>query len=71
MRIFLWEIREEQGYSLRNLEKYTGISHMHIFEIERGMVSPTLEEIEKLSGVMRISPYRLFDFRPAIQVKSN
>ncbi|GAA6315937.1 helix-turn-helix domain-containing protein [Anaerostipes hominis (ex Lee et al. 2021)] len=66
MRIFLWEIREEQGYSLRNLEKYTGISHMHIYDIERGLVSPTLEEIEKLAGVMRISPYRLFDFRPAI-----
>lgn len=40
MRIFLWEIREEQGYSLRNLEKYTGISHMHIYDIERGLVSP-------------------------------
>ena len=38
MRIFLWEIREEQGYSLRNLEKYTGISHMHIYDIERGLV---------------------------------
>ena len=71
MRIFLWEIREEQGYSLRNLEKYTGISHMHIYDIERGLVSPTLEEIEKLGGVMRISPYLLFDFRPAIQVNSN
>ena len=50
MRIFLWEIREEQGYSLRNLEKYTGISHMHIYDIERGLVSPTLGGNRKAGG---------------------
>lgn len=49
-KINLWEIRNEKGMSVRDLEEKTGISHGRIWNIENYKSrAPDLLELTKLS----------------------
>lgn len=41
MKINLRELRLEKGYTVRDLEKLSGVSHSHISMIENGERMPT------------------------------
>ena len=48
MEILTWQARTKRGLSLRQLEALTGISRTTLNNIENGMVSPTLQELESI-----------------------
>lgn len=41
-------LREERGYTLRQLSERTGVDYANISRIERGDVSPSVSTLEKL-----------------------
>lgn len=51
---FLKEKRKGKGYSLRDLEKRTGVTHPHIRYIEEGIRKPTFEVVMKMLGALNV-----------------
>lgn len=51
----LREIREMQGYSLRELAKITGIAHNHIGRIEQGKYNVTLDTLAVICDALDVS----------------
>ena len=49
IEILVWEMRQKQNISLRELEKMTLISRSTLNNIENSKVSPTLEQLYKIS----------------------
>jgi transcriptional regulator with XRE-family HTH domain len=45
-------LREEKGLSLRGLAEQTGFSPSFISQLERGLVSPSINSMEKIAGVL-------------------
>ena len=41
-------LREERGYTLRQLSERTGVDYANISRIERGDVSPSITTLERL-----------------------
>ena len=44
----LASLREERGYTLRELAEKTGVNYPNISRIERGETSPSVSTLEKL-----------------------
>ena len=61
IKIKLWDVRNEKGYSIRFLEEITGISKSEINNIENERISPRLVQLEKLAAALDIGIVDLFD----------
>lgn len=59
MEILTWQARTERGLTLRQLEAATGIGKTTLNNIENGLVSPTLAELE---AIARALDARISDF---------
>lgn len=51
----LRQLREEQGYSLRDLAKLTGIAYNHIGRIEQGRYNVTLDTLAVLCDALDVN----------------
>lgn len=60
--IKLKEIRTQMNITLIELEELSGISKSALSRIERGEVSPTIYELERIAMALKINPYELFKF---------
>lgn len=54
MQVKIWELRTAKGYSLRQLEKISGVSKTDINDIENGRISPTLDTLEMLAKALNV-----------------
>jgi transcriptional regulator with XRE-family HTH domain len=57
---YLKEYREQKKWSLRDLSKLSGVSHVHISDIEAGKNIPSLEIIVKLIKALGVGPEKFF-----------
>ena len=61
MEIRVWEARTQKGYTLKQLEKLSGVSKSTIDNIENGITSPTLFQLELLAKALEVKITDLFD----------
>ncbi len=61
MEILLWNIRTQKGYTLKQLEKLSGVSKSTIDNIENGITSPTLFQLELLAKALDVKITDLFN----------
>lgn len=61
MEILLWNVRTQKGYTLKQLEKLSGVSKSTIDNIENGITSPTLYQLELLAKAIDVKITDLFD----------
>ncbi len=61
MKILIWNVRTEKGYTLLELSKKSGIGKSTINNIENGKVSPTLFQLEMIAIAMNVRITDLFD----------
>lgn len=61
MEILLWNIRTQKGYTLKQLEKLSGVSKSTIDNIENGITSPKLFQLELLAKALDVKITDLFD----------
>lgn len=54
MQVKIWELRTAKGYSLRQLEKISGVSKTDINDIENNRISPTLDTLEMLAKALNV-----------------
>ena len=59
------ELRESQGLSLRKLGLMIGMDYKHLFRIEHGQTSPTLDALGRIAGGLDVSVRDLLDDRPS------
>ena len=59
--IKIYDIRTQRGYTLRKLEKKSGVSFSAINLIENGQRSPTLETLRLIAEALGTSVKDLFD----------
>ena len=52
MEILTWQARTKRGLTLRQLETATGIGKTTLNNIENGLVSPTLAELEAIAHAL-------------------
>ena len=71
IKIKLWDVRNEKGYSIRSLEEITGISKSEINNIENGRISPRLVQLEKLAVALNVGIVDLFESEHKYAVKAN
>ena len=55
MKSTIWEKRKEKGYSLRRLEKISGISRTDISRLENSEFPKSWEKLEKLAKALECS----------------
>ena len=61
VKILIWNVRTEKGYTLLELSKKSGIGKSTINNIENGKVSPTLFQLEMIAIAMNVRITDLFD----------
>ncbi|MDE7423763.1 MAG: helix-turn-helix transcriptional regulator [Lachnospiraceae bacterium] len=61
MKILLWEMRTEKGFTLMELSKRSGIGKSTINNIENGKVSPTLFQLEMIAIALNVKITNLFE----------
>lgn len=61
MEILLWNVRTQKGYTIKQLEKLSGVSKSTIDNIENGITSPTLYQLELLAKALDVKITDLFD----------
>lgn len=61
MEILTWQARTKRGLSLRQLETLTGISRTTLNNIENGLVSPTLQELETIARALDMKISELYN----------
>ncbi|MFQ9516414.1 MAG: helix-turn-helix domain-containing protein [Eubacterium sp.] len=61
MKTLIWEKRNEKGYSLRELEKLSGISHSEISRLENNIMPLSWQKLDKLAKVLDCSVKDLID----------
>lgn len=61
MKILLWEQRSVKNASLRVLAAKTQISKTRLWRIENKLLSPTMDELEKIAEVLNIRISDLFE----------
>ena len=52
MEILTWQARTEKGLTLKQLEALTGIGKTTLNNIENGLVSPTLRQLEAIARAL-------------------
>lgn len=54
-------LREEQHHSLRSFAAMIDIDYKHLFNIEHGNISPTLDMMVKIADGLGVDPASLID----------
>ena len=60
MDVLTWQARHKRGITLKQLEKMTGIGKTTLNNIENGLVSPTLCQLEALARALDVKMTDLF-----------
>lgn len=60
MEVRIWQIRVEQGISLRKLACMTGISKSHLNDLENGKISPRLKELVNIAKALNVEITELY-----------
>ena len=61
MEILTWKARIEKKLTLKQLEELTGIGKTTLNNIENGLVSPTLYQLETIARALNVRITDLFD----------
>lgn len=61
MEILTWKARIEKNLTLKQLEGLTGIGKTTLNNIENGLVSPTLYQLETIARALNVRITDLFD----------
>ncbi len=61
MEILTWKARIEKNLTLKQLEELTGIGKTTLNNIENGLVSPTLYQLETIARALNVRITDLFD----------
>lgn len=61
MEILTWQARTNKNLTLKQLEALTGISKTTLNNIENGLTSPTLRQLEAIAVALNIHISQLFD----------
>lgn len=60
MDVLTWQARNKRGITLKQLEKMTGIGKTTLNNIENGLVSPTLCQLEAIARALDVKMTDLF-----------
>lgn len=60
MDVLTWQARHERGITLKQLEEMTGIGKTTLNNIENGLVSPTLRQLEAIARALDVKMTDLF-----------
>lgn len=61
MEVLTWQARVKKGMTLKQLETATGIGKTTLNNIENGLVSPTLIQLEAIARALDVKMVDLFD----------
>ena len=61
MEVYTWQARINKGITLKQLEIATGIGKTTLNNIENGLVSPTLVQLEAIARALDVTMIELFD----------
>lgn len=61
MEVYTWQARINKGMTLKQLEAATGIGKTTLNNIENGLVSPTLLQLEAIARALDVKMIELFD----------
>nr|WP_295277707.1 helix-turn-helix transcriptional regulator [uncultured Blautia sp.] len=61
MEVYTWQARINKGMTLKQLETATGIGKTTLNNIENGLVSPTLVQLEAIARALDVTMIELFD----------
>lgn len=61
MEVLTWQARIEKNLTLKQLEALTGISKTTLNNIENGLTSPTLRQLEAIAAALNVHISQLFD----------
>ena len=61
MEVYTWQARITKGMTLKQLEAATGIGKTTLNNIENGLVSPTLLQLEAIARALDVTMIELFD----------
>ena len=61
MDVYTWQARINKGMTLKQLEIATGIGKTTLNNIENGLVSPTLVQLEAIARALDVTMIELFD----------
>lgn len=60
VEVLTWQVRQKRGLTLRQLEELTGIGKTTLNNIENGLVSPTLNQIEAIARALGVNMSDLY-----------
>lgn len=60
MDVLTWQARHKRGITLKQLEEMTGIGKTTLNNIENGLVSPTLRQLEVIARALDVKMTDLF-----------
>jgi len=60
----LADIMKKKGISQAELHRISGVSQSQIYDIIRGVKSPTLRTLNKISAALEVSIYELIGEKP-------
>ena len=55
------QLRQAQGFTLKDIEAKVGVSATHVSEVERGKTSPTVGALTKIAEALQVNPSYLVD----------
>lgn len=61
VKVLVWECREAQRLSLRELAELSGVSKSTLQRVESGRRSPTLEQLDHIADALNISITQLYE----------
>lgn len=61
MEVYTWQARNKKRMTLKQLEAATGIGKTTLNNIENGLVSPTLVQLEAIARALDTTMIELFD----------
>ena len=61
MEVLTWQARNKRGLTLKQLEAATGIGKTTLNNIENGLVSPTLNQLEAIARALDVKMSDLYD----------
>lgn len=60
MEVLTWQARTDAGLTLKQLEQLTGIGKTTLNNIENGVTSPTLRQLESIAAALHVSIRSLY-----------
>ena len=60
VEVLTWQVRQKRGLTLRQLEELTGIGKTTLNNIENGLVSPTLNQVEAIARALGVNMSDLY-----------